>query len=224
LFAAQRKLFFDLGLNLWAVDQKMPRQLGSHDLVAEFVEPGSLVPGLVSVELKVGGAAGFEGKVARWKEETLARFQKLLEAPSPFQGLLLVSCRARKGAGGGRNSWEPAVLRAELWYQDKWVELSPSAGRCSAQKRAKPKKKTFETVWGSLDKYNREEGPQVVLASHYLMAMGLKNHNVGERAALWNSMLVEDGFGLLLEKMRFKKGSPSWVGTKTIFRRLHRYL
>ena len=45
VFRAQRKQLYEVGLNLWAVDKRMPRQLGSHDLVAEFVHPESLVLG-----------------------------------------------------------------------------------------------------------------------------------------------------------------------------------
>ena len=45
VFRAQRELLCNLGLNLWAVDKPMGRQLGSHDLVAEYSQPNSLVLG-----------------------------------------------------------------------------------------------------------------------------------------------------------------------------------
>ena len=53
---------------------------------------------------------------------------------------------------------------------------------------------------------------------------GEKNHNVGEHAALWNRMLQEDGHAVQLERVRFKAGSSPWVGTRSTFKKIYKFL
>ena len=171
----------------------------------------------MSVELKTGGA-GFAGKVESWKEEAVERFLRLTERPSPFEGLLLVACRCKRQ---GR-AWEPPALQAELWHEGEWQELT-----ATVKSKATKKRKTVSSVAKVLDKlkwYKREGGPKVALASHFLKEVGKNNHNVGEYAALWNRMLQEDGHEVRLERVRFKAGSSPWVGTRSTFKKIHKFL
>ena len=80
-----------------------------------------LVPGLVSVEFKAGGTSGFQAKVARWKGELLRRLLHLLEAASPFQALVLVSCNEKKTSRG--QGWEPPEVQVEFWHGGSWQLL-----------------------------------------------------------------------------------------------------
>ena len=45
-----------------------------------------------------------------------------------------------------------------------------------------------------------------------------------EYTALWNSMLQEDGHEVQLERVRFKAGKSPWVGTRSTYKKIYKFL
>ena len=169
------------------------------------------------MELKVGGSAGFEAKVERWKTESLNRLLQLLEKPSRFQALLLVSCKAKRVRGG--NSWEQPFLQVELWYRDDWQALSQVSVR-----KAVKKKSLVKDVLDSLKWYQNPGAPKVALVSNFLKKVGKPNGNCGKYVQVWNKALEEEGFEVLFERLRFHSGSKPWVGTRQLFKKAYEWL
>ena len=111
VFREQRLLLDSLHLNVWSLDKPRGRQLGFHDLVAEFsTERNFGVKGLLSVELKVFAAAGFERQVAKAKKACEEKLAALGVGRSHFECLVLIACKVERLSG----RWGARSLVVEL--------------------------------------------------------------------------------------------------------------
>ena len=57
-----------------------------------------------------------------------------------------------------------------------------------------------------------------------MQKMGLGGHNAGQRVAIWNRMLRQDGLRLKIAKVRWAAGSDPWCGAKQVFTRVIKHL
>ena len=162
-------------------------------------------------------------KVVDWRKESLDRFSALVEQPSNFQALVLVSCKATRTAGSSQ--WEPPVLEADLWFRGEWQSLKPEGKKPQVRKA---QKKPAEELLGALEwRTNPEGGPKVALVSHFLKELGKPRDNVGKYCEVWKTYLEDEGeeaLQLPFRRLPLKAGSKPWVGTKTAFRKVYQLL
>ena len=222
IFQSQCAFLEKHGINVWDVDKQMvPRSLGSHDLVGSWRSMSSK-PGLISIELKVGGAAGWENKLAKWKRESLARFRQLAgKQRKSFSQCLLLACKVDQG--------QPR-LYAEIWQGAAWRYLRADTTKLAqpaqpVQKVSRPKP-PLNQILASLRWYKGKGRAQVGLVNHFLKALRLPTHNIATRAKVWNKMLKDDRrkSKFVKQQLRFNPGSPAWVGNKLAFKQVYPYL
>jgi hypothetical protein len=196
-------------INIFEVDKQMkPRRLGSHDLVGCCTQFDATVKGLISIEIKTGSGtdAGWRKRVASWEQECKEKFESLQE--QQFQSLLLLSTRFQHGV---------STCSAEMLHQGKWHSV---VGRMLVPRMIKP---TFEEVCAELTWFPRPRAAPVALCKHFLQAMKMSTNAVANRVGVWNRMLKTDG-RLELARVRFLPGKPAWVGNRSTFEKLHKFL
>lgn len=219
VYHAELKMIEDLGLNVWAVDKKIPSLEASHDLVASFIQKDRPIAGLVSVELKTLKLETGPRVFKKHKDECENRFAQLqgLKSQAAFQALVLLVCRV--GRAGGH--WGDPIPEAFLFDGTTWSTLQ---GRPRPQFfRQLRSKKRVASVLNSLEWYRGAGGAPVAKVAQFLKKMKMDTHNVGQRVAIWNRMLKEDGVGLRIQKVRWSSGDPPWCGTRSLFKKILRH-
>jgi hypothetical protein len=177
VFKEDLKLLEDLGLNVWAVDRKIPSIAGSHDLVAAFKSQDRLVDGLVSVELKTMSVQAGPSALRQKQTACKKRFAEMseLQSQNAYHAVVLMISRVGKIAG----RWTQPRVEAHLWDGGEWKVLK---GRPRplffAQLRRQRK---IAAILRSLEWFPREQGAPVAKVADFLKALKKDTHNVGEK-------------------------------------------
>ena len=90
----------ELGLNVWALDKKIPSLDGSHDLVACFIQPDRPVNGLVSIELKTMRLDAGPAVLRKKQTAVQQRFAQMqeLRSQAAYHAIVLLVCKVGKVA------------------------------------------------------------------------------------------------------------------------------
>jgi hypothetical protein len=218
-YRALLAMMLRVGLNIHAVDKQIPGGNGYHDLVVSWLTTSRILTGLVSVEIKVRNAGrNFSKVVGLIKTEMEARHKTLqsLKSQSSFQGVLLIVIQASKD---WRGKWAFSGLIAEVFTGAKWVKLQASA---RTHRHVKPVVEVLNQVsWHS----RRVGRGKVGLVSSFVKAIGKSTQHVGFHALGFNKMLRQHGSRTLSKlKLKFKPGSPAWVGDRPTLKQLYRLI
>lgn len=209
-----------LGFNVVAVDKRIPGGVGSHDLLASYITPQSLVDGLLSIEVKIRRCGHNFARVLQMiKADMETRYQALqkLQSQKPIQGLALILCKAAKNWA---NKWIVSGFVVELFTGKTWVKLHASS---VPRQVLKPVAAVLsEIIW---HKHPKKKG-QVGLLSSFVKAIGKSTAHVGVRAALWNKLLAQEGAKERVQKLKLnlKPGQPPWVGSASAFKKIHKII
>ena len=146
----QRGLLADLGVNVWAVDVRMPSKLGSFDLLCDFSRPENFsVPGRLWVELKVMGASRDAADVDDFKKDLSRTFVKLTKLDASIGGVLLLLAKVEEMQGG---TWGMPSLSAHLWQPGAqcWRCLVAGGPKRVARGQSKGPKPSLAKVWENM--------------------------------------------------------------------------
>lgn len=219
-----RALFTDLGLNLWEVDLRIPRGLGSYDLVADFSTQRNFgVLGHVWVELKVISANGFDRRLREIKEALASKLEQVRAANAAIEAVMLVAVRARRD---GR-VWQSPLLVAQLLLVGgaEWKTLAGQAPTRIPRGRADPTAKpSLPQVWGKVEWVTHPQTEEKVgYLKHFLRALNLPADSLKKRAKAFNKILEQSGCADRVRTARLpgKCGSRPWLASKDVLRRLY---
>ena len=222
----ERSFLHDLGVNVWAVDKQLVRGCGVLDLVCDFVrqrDSSSLgVSGNVWVELKVYSSRGCASSMEDEQQALEQKLQKLHSTDSSFASVLLLVAKVERAAVG---SWSEPSLLARLFTvsSGRWLALSSSGQRvCQGQVKA-ARKSSLAQCWSHME-WHWHASQQLGLLKHFLEAQNLPADNPGDRAANFNKALRKQGCADKLQQVKLpnRPGKAVWVGSKLVFRTLHK--
>ena len=222
LLTAQRAFLSDLHFNWFCTDTQRSGSK-SLDLVGDFSTKNNYgVTGLVWVELKAFGKVGFEKKAKEARATLRTEFASLRSRDASFEAVLFLAaeCEAL-----GRD-WGTPKLKAELLTVAKgeWQKLGGTRKAARGQAQAKP---SFFRLWSRLEKHTTAKGGQKVrLLKHFLRELRLPYNETTQRVKTYNKLLhsASRAERLVQKKVLEKSGLPPVVGTKEVFRELHKLL
>jgi hypothetical protein len=220
-----RALFSSLQLNLWEADLKMPRRLGSYDLLGDFsLERNFGVGGRVWVELKVISAHHFNSQLQSYQAKLEQQLAKVNEADPTVEAVLLVAAKAQRD---GRRWQSPQlVAKLHLMQNDTWQALNTPS--FTVRGKANPcSKPGLQAVWNQMEWVDHPTTQtKVGFLNHFLKALKLPRKTLGKRSKAFNKVLANAGLSDRLETVCLPNtsGQQPWVATKAAFRCLYNAL
>ena len=207
----------ELGLNVWAVDKKIPSLDGSHDLVACFIQPDRPVNGLVSIELKTMRLDAGPAVLRKKQTAVQQRFAQMqeLRSQAAYHAIVLLVCKVGKVA----SNWGQPCADAYLWDGTAWATLTRRP-RPSVFAKLRRKKRS-DAILRSFKWYPMDDGPRVATVAEFLRKLNMDDHNVGQRVKLWNRELSA---GLQIHQVKWAAGEAPWCGTRLAFARILRQI
>lgn len=218
----QRRLLNNLQINAWEVDLRMPRRLGSYDLLGDFSGPQNHgVTGRLWIELKVISGRGYDTKLHKIQEDVEQQLRNVSDADPTVEAALLIATKAQRD---GR-AWHTPKLASFLALASGggWQPLSGMS--VPVRGRANPSTKPgLQEVWNGMEwSAHPHTQEKVGFVKHFLKALKLPRTSLGKRSKAFNKLLANAGVDGRLERvsMPSKAGSRPWVASKDVFRCLY---
>lgn len=222
-----RKVLGNLSINVWHLDQPMPRGFGYYDFLAEFAgarKHGCL--GALWIEGKVLGEHGFEEKLEKNKKLLEEKLPKIAELAPAVEGVMILACKARQAGRG----WQKPVIVAQLLLASggSWKALAGEAPAKILRGRCKPTSKpSLQKCFDKMEWVQHPDtGERVGYLADFLRELGMPHKSPGKRSVAFNRILASAGLEDRVDQVALpnKSGSPPWLASEAALSALYESL
>lgn len=213
-----RGILADLRLNIWQIDKRMKKGLGSFDAQVDFstAKKNWGVEGLVWVEMKlVVETVNFEEKLKARREALETKLEKVNRAHPEVEAVMLLATRVQKDGG----AWQKPVTLAQLFKLggSHWQTLAGNAPKKVPRGRAKTKP-PLQQLWDSLCS-ETVGGQKVFYVADLLSQLGLPSKSIKKREPALSAMIHPEV--VFQEKIPGKGGKEPWLANRAAIRALY---